>query len=119
MVSGVVNDFHGNPISADWQHVVNARQVQQNNVGFVGGSVAKEVFSISGYTDVVMVNPANTTHVDSPWARKKLAQSTDEQIFLPVNVFTSLMPTRAQSLGNIIYALGVGIGATFAEYWYI
>ena len=119
LVSGVVKDFHGNPIRADWQHVVNARQVQQNNVGFVGGSVAKEVFSISGYTDVVMVNPANTTHVDSPWARKKLAQSTDEQIFLPVNVFTSLMPTRQQSLGNIIYALGVGIGATFADYWYI
>lgn len=119
LVGGVIKDFHGNPIRADWQHVVNARQVQQNNVGFVGGSVAKEVFSICGYTDVVMVNPANTTHVDSPWARKKLAQSTDEQIFLPVNVFTSLMPTRAQSLGNIIYALGVGIGATFADYWYI
>ena len=119
LIGGVIKDFHGNPIRADWQHVVNARQVQQNNVGFVGGSVAKEVFSISGYTDVVMVNPANTTHVDSPWARKKLAQSTDEQIFLPVNVFTSLMPARAQSLGNIIYALGVGIGATFADYWYI
>ena len=119
LIGGVIKDFHGNPIRADWQHVVNARQVQQNNVGFVGGSVAKEVFSICGYTDVVMVNPANTTHVDSPWARKKLAQSTDEQIFLPVNVFTSLMPARAQSLGNIIYALGVGIGATFADYWYI
>ena len=119
LLGGVIKDFHGNPVRADWQHVVNARQVQQNNVGFVGGSVAKEVFSICGYTDVVMVNPANTTHVDSPWARKKLAQSTDEQIFLPVNVFTSLMPTRAQSLGNIIYALGVGIGATFADYWYI
>ena len=119
LLGGVIKDFHGNPVRADWQHVVNARQVQQNNVGFVGGSVAKEVFSICGYTDVVMVNPANTSHVDSPWARKKLAQSTDEQIFLPVNVFTSLMPTRAQSLGNIIYALGVGIGATFADYWYI
>ena len=119
LIGGVIKDFHGNPIRADWQHVVNARQVQQNNVGFVGGSVAKEVFSICGYTDVVMVNPANTSHVDSPWARKKLAQSTDEQIFLPVNVFTSLMPARAQSLGNIIYALGVGIGATFADYWYI
>ena len=63
----MIKDFHGNPVRADWQHVVNARQVQQNNVGFVGGSVAKEVFSICGYTDVVMVNPANTSHVDSPW----------------------------------------------------
>lgn len=116
LVSGVGHDFHGNPIRADWEMKIYYRTLKGEEKKFGVGSVAKDLVSITGYTDFALVRP-NTTSVESPWSNRR-GNSADERIFLPVNVFTSIIPTTNQSLGNVIFALGVGIAGVYQDFWY-
>lgn len=117
LLNGAAHDFHGNPIRADWQHSVFGRKTKSSKTAYSVGSVPKEVISITGYTDIAMVSPG-VTHTGSPWAKNRVANSANEQILMPVNVFTSILPTEKQSLNNVILGLAIGIGATHSDYFY-
>lgn len=115
LLNGVAIDPHGNIIRADWGVNLISR-INRNSGGYGLGSAANPVIKATGYTDIVMFNPAISEKQDY-WNRAIRDTPDGKQILAPVHVFTSIVPTYSRSKGNFLYGLAVAATAVRYDYW--
>ena len=115
LLNGVAIDPHGNVIRADWGVNLISR-IDRNSNGYGLGSAANPVIKATGYTDIVMFNPAISEKQDY-WNRAIRDTPDGKQILAPVHVFTSIVPTYSRSKGNFLYGLAVAATAIRYDYW--
>nr|DAI56525.1 MAG TPA: hypothetical protein [Bacteriophage sp.] len=115
LLNGVAVDPHGNIIRADWGVNLISR-INRNSNGYGLGSAANPVIKTTGYTDIVMFNPAISEKQDY-WNRTIRDTPDGKQILAPVHVFTSIVPTYSRSKGNFLYGLAVAATAIRYDYW--
>ena len=122
LLGGVVMDAHSRPLRADFQFVVNSNNTQGGS-RFGSQSVVREVTSCTGFTDVLLVTPTGSAPSHSIWSRNRFSNSNDSneatRMFVSNVVFTSLNPTKHQTINNMIWTLACGVAASWDNEWWI
>lgn len=112
LTNGVAYDFHANPVRADWEHILYLRSNKTgDNRQKQFGRQSQELMTINGYTDIAMTPAATTGGVNSRRQYRRRAQGESTQVFSPIHVFTNIAPRVKQSLGNMLHAMAIGMGA--------
>lgn len=122
VLNGVVLDAHNRPLRADFQFTINSNNLAQNNGAKFGSqSLVKEVNSVTGYVDCLMVSPTQTGPSSSVFhrARPVFGQDGNNMEMYAANiVFTSLSPSKHQTLGNMLWSLACGVAASWDGEWW-
>lgn len=129
IMNGTVLDEYSRPVRADFMFTINSNNLSTAPNGKFNTQVAsKEVTSITGFIDVLMVSPQNAANgspwssTTSPWDRIQYQDQQgkpSKQMYATNIVFTSLNPTRYQSIGNMVWSLACGVAASWDKYWWV
>ena len=109
LLNGVAIDPHGNIIRADWGVNLISR-INRNSGGYGLGSAANPVIKATGYTDIVMFNPAISENKITGTVRSAIHLMVNKSWPLCMSS-TSIVPTYSRSKGNFLYGLAVAATA--------